>query len=267
MKRQRDRGLKILFATYWSPQGWKLGATTPPEDFAYAKAAGYMFDPVRMSHDAVALGVCKARDALDRRAVSNAFLASLSTRQLPLRSALGSYAAARHFRPHAHQGDVDCHICGFFEREEIDLSNLNFMRHKWGTAGWENPSYMWFDLMQFAKLGVVAPSPEDVKLFRRILSLIGQAAPEERIDGLERRLRGLFPSNQSEREFFLRTLSLCGILQTPEVNHFESFRPAYARNERTLKWDGASFRWRGKHGIALEPLRHYFGHLDLMEHS
>ncbi len=47
-KRARD----ILIGAFWS-NGWKPEAerSVAPEDFAYAKRKGYMFDPVALTHD------------------------------------------------------------------------------------------------------------------------------------------------------------------------------------------------------------------------
>lgn len=36
----------ILFKTYWSSAGWKDDKFTAPDDFAYAKEKGLMFDMV-----------------------------------------------------------------------------------------------------------------------------------------------------------------------------------------------------------------------------
>ena len=47
------RALKVLFDTYWTSAGWRdeRSRSTPPVDFEYAKQAGVMFDPIRVSHD------------------------------------------------------------------------------------------------------------------------------------------------------------------------------------------------------------------------
>ena len=63
---------------------------SPPDDFEYAKRAGVMFDPVRLSHDDVMNRALAAFRGVDHRAVADAFVSSLSSRRLDLRSALGS---------------------------------------------------------------------------------------------------------------------------------------------------------------------------------
>lgn len=226
-----------------------------------------MFDPVRLSHDAIISRACRARDSTPPRAAANAFIASLSTRQLQLRSALGSYATGRHLRPHAFQGEMFCNVCGIFSgsEREIDLNVLNFERYKWGGVRHEDPIYMLFDLEHFASIAEPSPSSADVQLFRRILSVVGQLTEQERAKDLEGKLRGVFPSNKAERAQLIRILSYCGILRSSGVgSYFDAFVSYNDRDVRSLVWDRSAASWRGKQGLALKPLLHYFGHLDLM---
>ena len=90
------RALKILFDTYWSSNGWvrgerRLGA----DDFAYAKSRRVMFDPIRPTHGEAISRLHSVIHRLEPRQVADGFLASLSTRRLDWRSALGSYSACR----------------------------------------------------------------------------------------------------------------------------------------------------------------------------
>lgn len=96
-----------------------------------------MFDaPVRLSHDAVVEDVRRLVGATSLDVVANAFLASLPTRRLDLRSALGSYVVARYLPDHSfapHRGTHSCAICGLPDGErEIDRNVLSFERFKWG---------------------------------------------------------------------------------------------------------------------------------------
>nr|MCU0875595.1 hypothetical protein [Pirellulaceae bacterium] len=110
------RALKILRNTYWSSTGWKAKPRTPPNDFAFAKSAGLMFDPVSVDHDKAVAWALRAVAAVSQEQVAGAFLASLSTRRLDLRSPLGSYAVLRHFpkhKPRVHgSGERSCAVCG-----------------------------------------------------------------------------------------------------------------------------------------------------------
>ena len=71
---------EILFRKHWSTAGWTKAAITPAE-FAYAKRAGLMFDPVDVFHDAVVERALELRRRITPAEVGKAFLASLSTRQ------------------------------------------------------------------------------------------------------------------------------------------------------------------------------------------
>ena len=88
----RDKkALQILLDTYWSPNGWKRDTTIVPGDFEYARQAGYMFDPVALTHDDIVALLLAVRERVSIELVVDAFVASLSTRRLELRSALGSF--------------------------------------------------------------------------------------------------------------------------------------------------------------------------------
>jgi hypothetical protein len=126
------RALKVLFNTYWSPAGWKQNPATPVADLEYAIAAGVMFPPTIIGHDATVNWLFNGRSQVTRLRVTSAFLASLSSRRLELRSALGSYAVARNFPRHAftpRRGSPGAYrnVCGDYDDAELqDLSVLNF---------------------------------------------------------------------------------------------------------------------------------------------
>jgi hypothetical protein len=116
---------RILFDTYWSPHGWKKGPSTDPGDFAYARSAEYMFDAIELTHDDIVERLVTVRRRISLREAADALVASLSTRRLDLRSALGSFAFASHFPDHrlAEETSTRCHICGLYggprgERED-----------------------------------------------------------------------------------------------------------------------------------------------------
>lgn len=54
----------ILFKTYWSGAGWRDKPYTSPDDLAYAKAKGLMFDPASFSHDACVDDILALRERL-----------------------------------------------------------------------------------------------------------------------------------------------------------------------------------------------------------
>ena len=83
------RALRILTGAYWSPLGWRPDPSVAPEDFAYAKAQGVMFDPILLTHDQAVDAAINAVSGTTHEAAASAFVASLGSRRLDLRSALG----------------------------------------------------------------------------------------------------------------------------------------------------------------------------------
>lgn len=106
-----QRAVRILINTYWHRGAWRpyeitagggvrLVKSITPSDFAYARAAGVMFDDRHFSRAEIQEWLITERERCSPQSVASAFLSSLSTRRLDLRSALGSFAFARHFPRH-----------------------------------------------------------------------------------------------------------------------------------------------------------------------
>jgi hypothetical protein len=258
------RARKILFNTYWSRGCWKRDPTVAPEDFAYARDAGYMFDPVELSHDDLIRWLHTSWKSVSRKHVTGAFLASLSTRRLELRSALGSYSVGTHFPEHTYQGtDFCCAICGTIgdSPKSYDLSMLNFERHKWGGVRHERAEYIAFDLEQMARLEPAAPSHYDLEIMRHILAAASECASGTRPRGLEGRLAGLLDSNKAERDILLQILAYCGILQpatlpTYRISFIEFSRRSEPPGNRF--WTYPMSWWRGEHGVNEAAVKFYF---------
>src|SRR5882672_8629904 len=130
----RDKkAIQILLDTYWSPKGWKRDRTIDSADFEHARQAGYMFDPVTVTHDDIIARLLTIRNRVRGEQVTDSFLASLSTRRLELRSALGSFSLAADFpdrrlldkaRGPLPSGRLQCRLCGLygdFTAEQEDL--------------------------------------------------------------------------------------------------------------------------------------------------
>ena len=264
-KNMKDqKGYKILQDTYWSSAGWRKEPQVSKEDFEYAKAAGFMFDPVKRSHNQSIDLLQKAFSQIERAQVTDAFLASISTRRLDWRSALGSYALARHFPKHHFKGKLTCSICGEFKQrsEPVDLSRLNFERLKWGGVFHWDPIYIGFDLSRFALTQVAAPSEDDLSIFGQILRMANSMPDESRPNDLEKSLAALFNSNQHERRVLIQILGYCGLLQ-PEgfPSFFEGFVPYGARKDRPvykIDWTYPVSWWQGKHRVNRTALDFYF---------
>lgn len=267
------KALKILQKSYWSSSGWRDPPVTSPADFAYARAAGLMFDPVTYDHNGAVrwlVQTCRQVQATD---VARAFLASLSTRRLDLRSALGSYAVFRHlpvhaYAPHnpANAGGRWCRRCGLDgKRETHDLNVLNFERFKWGGVRHQDVIYAALDLERFLATERPAPTDADVATLRGILDAARSLGPKARASNLEPALASLVKSNKAERAQLLTILAYAGILQSP---HCPGFLTAYvdisdreAPDGHDSEWEYPINWWRGSDGVHDGALHYWFPEL------
>ena len=175
------RAIKVLHNTYWTSAGWRAKAAqfTSPDDFAYAKRAGVMFDPIEVTHDSVVERVIAAVRSVATIDVANSFVFSLVTRRLELRSALGSFAVhqflSRHEVPPSRERS--CDVCGDYAAKprKEDVNVLNFERFKWGGVRHSEPLYAAFDLELFSNLPRVTPDREAVRVLKELLSAIEKA--------------------------------------------------------------------------------------------
>ena len=269
------RALRALFGSYWTAGGWR-GASgntkqTPPpsaEDVEYARAAGYMFGPRPLTHDQIVAWLCRAREVVTRREVTDAFLASLSTRRLDWRSALGSFAVARHFPDHRHPcgGARYCTVCGSAggpaDDGAGDLSALNFERLKWGGVRHLDPAYAALDLELFAKGGKPAPRADDFAIMSRVVQVARGMDADARLDHLQRELGKHLASWKSERRVLIQILGYCGVLQHPGHPGFlHGFTAFTARGTASARgdWSYPVEYWRGRHGVNEEALAFWFG--------
>ena len=79
------RAKKILLDKLWVTSGWK-NEEISEQDLEYAKSKGVMFDPVILSHDNVVANTRFVIQSLDKKRVTDAFISSLTSRRLDLRS-------------------------------------------------------------------------------------------------------------------------------------------------------------------------------------
>ncbi|CDX19497.1 conserved hypothetical protein [Mesorhizobium sp. ORS 3324] len=272
---QDKRAREILFQTFWK-NGWIRDADRhiSPDDFAYAKRMGYMFDPIELSHDQAVSQLTEERERADLTALSEAFLASLGSRHLDLRSALGSYAFAANFPRHAiatspatvvPSGARRCEWCGFYEHPapaKFDLNVLNFERYKWGGVRRDNPVYAWLDLSLFRLEPLQKPTATDKQLMHRILKTARSMEPDATVSNLEKALAGTFSSSKGERRVLIEILAVCGVLQPRgRSGYFGEFTFAYEREhtgQHLNDWAYPAIWWRGSDGVSETALAAYF---------
>ncbi len=261
---------RILFATHWR-NGWidRNFRSIEPADFEYAKAHGLMFDPVTWQHDETLAALKQLCTPAFAQTVASAFLASLSTRRLDWRSALGSWSMANAIVPHQFEAVVGlpshsrgvpkcepCRATGHYGviasdiQNDMDLSVLSFMRLKWGGVEHNNLYYQRFDLEQLSRASVgQQPSAADRQILDGILEVI-QAAPATTTAGtLVRMLEGVAPGTIAERRTLVEILGTAGILRYPEDERSEHLRSDW----------GPAGQWRGADGYDAERVEQLFG--------
>lgn len=236
-----------------------------------------MFEPKLLSHDEAVDWLLEVRN-VEISAVSNAFLASLSRRRLDWRSALGSYAFARHFPAHEANFFSDnqakiCKICGHISTrnntEREDLNVLNFERHKWGGVRHLDPIYAAFDLERFAVTKIESCDTRDIEILRQIIQIARQmettATAGDFSRQVGRQLKGIFSSNEDERRTLIQILGICGIFQPRDqasffsdyVNEWERKAPLHHKSD----WEYPVSHWCGADGVNQEALNFYFPQL------
>jgi hypothetical protein len=263
------RALKILFNTYWSASGWIGGEPRlSAEDFAYAKAQRVMFDPVKPTHDEAIAQLHVVLHRTDLRAVANGFLASLSTRRLDWRSALGSFSVGRWLPTHeATPGDRRCRVCGLYDYTQVkdhDLNVLNFERLKWGGVRHSDPVYAALDLELFSEAPPPAPTEGDLRIFRELIAAIAAVPPAVTSAQLHKYLPGSLKANKAERDQLIAILGLCGVLGTSHHPGFGvAFVPVHQRvlpDRHYVDMEYPACWWRGGDGLNEFRLQEVFGH-------
>jgi hypothetical protein len=258
------RALKILSDMFWSTSGWKRDRSATPDDFAYARSHGVMFDPIILSHDEAVEAAVGAVSATTREAVAQAFVSSLGSRRLDLRSAMGSFAVGRHLQVHrmmASGGSSRCGYCGEYELA-AEPNVLNFERIKWGGVRHTNPRYIALDLQLFAAQEPAVPTKNDYMVLRAILRAARSMSPAARLGDLEKALSKLLPSNNSERRALIGILGYAGVLVDPGRPDFRGqFVPATEREQTPWHKDDWPYPvqwWNGSHGVNEAAVAEWF---------
>ncbi|MDR7091913.1 hypothetical protein [Cellvibrio fibrivorans] len=260
------RALKILFDKYWSPaKGWQRNSV-PEEDFEFAKTMGVMFDDISLNHDEIIQRAIAQCNSIAKTQVVDAFLSSLSTRRLDLRSALGSFACGYKLPLHkfiTQEGSVTCSICSEVSAANlIDLNVLNFERHKFGGVRHLQPSYIYLDLSLFSKVILPKSTDFDVKIIENILdSLAGLT--EGKLSDAEKAIKNSIKGNKNERAQIITTMGYCGILNVPDYESlYKSYTPCSEREYSAYSksdWPFPADLWLPKYGLNQDAIQFWFG--------
>lgn len=235
---------------------------------------GIMFDPVIISHDIMVQELIGQRNDTLRNKASSAFIASLTSKRLEMRSALGSYSYASNLPAHSlldcpqtkkTSGVIQCDVCGHYtdiNSPTIDLNVLNFERFKWGGVRHDQLEYAWFNLFLFQQAEPIEPKHEDYDVLRNILDVASHQPSEATPSTLSRALLGVFKSNDAERRVLIEILGLCGILQPlNRSGYFSEFTLPSEREhtgQHSNDWGYPIIWWRGSDGVNEDAVQTYF---------
>ncbi len=258
--------LDTLFRRYWCAKGWAHGVVSDAE-LAHAKMAGVMFDPANITHDNSVRLAIGMRQKLAPKAVANAFLASLSTRRLDLRSALGSYGAMLNLPAHNYEmgNGISCAVCGDYGASaNFDVSVLNFERFKWGGVRHDQPTYEAFDLAWLCSRTIPEPTEGDLDIMRTMIDVLSSLPAAARPGDAEKAIADLFPSNTNERRILIGILGLAGVLIPRDLPTFWNGYPRISERKQPLNkndWEYPAMWWRGADGVNREALNFWFPRL------
>ena len=265
-----QQAVKILTDSLWSSSGWiRARPVVPEDDFRYAKAQGVMFDPVAPTHDEAIARLRTAASKLTVRQVADGFLASLSTRRVDWRSALGSHAVARCMPE--HEADFTSHHCrtcalhDYAHVKQHDLNVLNFERLKWGGVRHSHPIYGALDLELFAANPPPPPIEADVAILRDLVAALIDTPAGVTSAKLHKHFPASLKANKAERDMLVAILGLCGVLGTADhPGFFDHFVPAAARvlpDRHFVDMAYPACWWTHSDGVDTNRLQELFAHV------
>ncbi|MFF2890163.1 hypothetical protein [Paenibacillus sp. NPDC057967] len=255
---------KILMQTFWTSQGWRSShAPFAGEDFEYAKGQGLMFDPLTITHDELIHKLKELQVVIPKERVAAAFLHSLSTRKVHLRSALSSWALTADLPLHAY-GEQSVALpsyssCGHCDSSRLmsdadytnaDLNVLNFERVKWGGVRLNHLLYCWLDLELLSREEETAVSEQDLIILKDILQAVEACREQDGPRMLEKRWKEVLPSSKNERDMLLEVLGFAGVLAAKDTPR--------ARKGRDSDFVSMAI-WQGSDGYSRESAKHFFG--------
>ena len=225
------------------------------EELAYARKMGVIVEDRPITHDQALDVLERVFEAVSLEDAAQAFLYSLSSRDMDYRYILASYVYARSWFSfdRGQTQEVPEKLTGTF---------FNWVKHKgggiWGTIG--KPI---FYLEQFVSMERRAVSDADLEILRSILELADSMEDEASGTALATVIHTakLLPCNQAEAVGIVETLGICGILDAPGHPGFlHSSTPPLERDTGDLR-QSLSYPlnwWRGANGVNWENAAEVF---------
>jgi hypothetical protein len=221
------------------------------------------------NHDEFVAGVVETVKRADRAAIVKAFVGSLSTRNLPARSAFGSYVVLQKFAAHPYQrstfgGPESCAVCGLRPKKNPEESDERVAKYPFQVQH-TDVRYAAFDLDTFARRKVDEPTPEGIDRLARLLDALRSLPLDAQLTELQKSIAKAIKSNKFERMILLETFGYAGILCPRSKQHYgkrflardlvESDQP---KEFYKKEWEYPVRFWTGKAGVNEKLVRSYF---------
>ena len=222
------------------------------------------------AHDEIVARAAEAARRADAGAIARAFVGSLATRNLPARSAFGSFAVLQRFTAHpfdasSRYGPRCCAACGL-GREEADRDMAAAVANYPFQVQHANVAYAAFDLETFPGRPVDPPTPAAVDCLRRVLDALRALPVEAQLVQLQKSIGPAIKSNKHERMILLESFGQAGILR-PEGkrdyrDEFVAADEADSDQPREFfkrEWAYPVRFWTGRDGVDEARVDAYFG--------
>jgi hypothetical protein len=222
------------------------------------------------AHDEIVATAIDAASRADRAAIVRAFVGSLPSRNLPARSAFGSYVVLQKFKAHPYQrsrfgGPAKCAVCGLPPKTASVESEEPVAKYPFQIQH-TDIRYALVDLATFPHRNVDEPTQDGIGYLTRLLAALRELPVDAQLTQLQKSIGKAIQSNKVERMILLEAFGYAGILFPKTKQHYgkrfvaydeaESDQPAeyYKRD-----WAYPVRFWTGRDGINEKVVHSYFG--------
>ncbi len=222
------------------------------------------------SHDEIVAKALAAVSRANRAEIIRAFVGSLSTRNLPARSAFGSYVVLQKFKAHPYQGSKifspgNCAVCGLpLEMDDTEseerVTNYPFqVQHT-------DVQYAAFDLETFDRRDVDEPTKESLDCLTQLLDALRTLPDDAQLTELGKAIGKSIKSNKHERMILLETFGYAGILCPKTKQHYskkfvtwEDANSDQPKEYYKREWQYPVRFWTGRDDVNEKLVNSYFG--------
>ena len=180
------------------------------EEIEYIKEKSLLREDIVITEKEFIDNLEKMLTKISLEEVSNAFLYSLSTRDLDYRYILASYVYVRSWLKYDKGKEYKV-------PKEITATFFNWVKYCSGGI-WGEIAKPYYYLSEFLNMEKKTPKEEDYQILKEILSFADNLDERKTAMMLRNELakEKLFPSNKDEVTGLLETLGICGILEAKE---------------------------------------------------